>query len=358
MLIIDSHLDLSWNGLQGGRDLNCSVHTLRAREAGKSGHGLGQGTVAFPEMRRGRMALCFSTLLARSTGVPVEHIDYPTPEQAYGAAQGQLAYYRALEARGTVRILRDRSSLEAHIQEWEAWDRTAPPEEVPSLPLGFVISMESADPIMDPEQLVEWYAQGIRVIGPAHYGLGRYAGGTSTELGLIPEGIRLIAEMQRLGIFLDLTHFSDQAFWQALDHYQGPVLASHNNCRALVPHQRQYSDEQIQAIIQRKGVIGIALDDWMLVPGWITRPGANQSVSLSNVVDHIDHICQLAGNAYHAAIGSDLDGLYGREQSPGDLDTIADLQKIPDLLAKRGYTADQISGIMYQNWLRLFRSNW
>jgi membrane dipeptidase len=221
--------------------------------------------------------------------------------------------------------------------------------------------MEGADPILEPGQLQEWWDAGLRLLGITHYGPGRYAGGTATELGLTELGPSLLAEMERLGVLLDLTHCSDLSFWQALDHYGGPVLASHNNCRALVPNQRQFSDDQLRAVIERDGVIGAALDAWMLKPAWVIGERfnpANPVVTLADVVDHIDHVCQLAGNSRHAAIGTDLDGGYGREQSPQDLDTIADLQKLPGMLAARGYGADDVAGIMHGNWLRLLRKAW
>jgi membrane dipeptidase len=164
--------------------------------------------------------------------------------------------------------------------------------------------------------------------------------------------------MERHRIILDLTHLSDQSFWQALDEFNGVVLASHNNCRALVPHQRQFDDEQIRAIIARDGVIGVAFDNWMIRPGWVRGAKENPLVTLSHVADHIDHICQLAGNSGHAAVGSDLDGGFGREQSPADMDTIADLKKIVPILIQRGYTDDDILSIIHGNWLRLLRSAW
>jgi membrane dipeptidase len=166
--------------------------------------------------------------------------------------------------------------------------------------------------------------------------------------------------MARVGMILDVTHLSDQCFDEALDIYEGPVLASHHNCRALVPDQRQLTDDQIKRLVQRGAVIGAAFDDWMLVPGWVrgqTRP-EETGVSLSTVVDHIDHVCQLAGNARHAALGTDLDGGYGLEQSPCDLDTIADLQKLPGLLRRRGYSEVDVGGILYGNWVRFFRTAW
>jgi membrane dipeptidase len=294
--------------------------------------------------------------LSRSTGVAVPHIDYLSAAQAFGTARGQLAYYRALARQGHIRIITDIDALDQHIAAWQAWELADGAVVAP--PLGFIISMESADPILQPEELEDWYDAGVRLIGPAHYGMGRYAGGTGVEDGLTDYGFQLLDEMQRMGVILDLTHFSDVAFWQALERYNGPVIASHNNCRALVPHQRQFSDEQIKAIIEREGVIGAAFDDWMLLPGWVKGISSNKQVTLAMVVDHIDHVCQLAGNSKHAAIGSDLDGGFGREQSPCDLDTIVDLQKITTLLTERGYTADDVTAIMHSNWINLLRRAW
>ena len=355
MLIIDAHLDLSWNALQGNRDLLRSAYTIRTQEVSTPGKGRAQGTVAFPDMRQGRLAVSIVTLFARSTGRPAPHADYASPAQSYGVAQGQLAYYRALEYEGHIRMIADRANLDSHITDWEAWEGT---ESDDTPPLGFVISMEGADPILKPDQLEEWVGGGLRLLGLTHYGPGRYAGGTGTELGLTELGPPLLAEMQRLGVTLDLTHCSDQAFWEALEHYEGLVLASHNNCRTLVPHQRQFSDEQLRAIFERDGVIGAAFDAWMLQPGWVSGQSTNEGVTLNTVIDHMDHVCQLAGNSRHAGIGTDLDGGYGREQSPCDLDTIADLQKLAGLLADRGYSDDDIGAIMHGNWLRLLRQAW
>ena len=355
MLIIDAHLDLAWNALQWNRNIQHSVYTIRTGESNLSGAGRGQGTVALPEMRRGRVALCFATLLARSTGRTIQNLDYSSPYQAYAAAQGQLAYYHALEEAGEIRLITNREELDGHTSAWQQWEAQT---DLAQPRLGLVISMESADPILVPEQLPAWKEAGVRIIGPAHYGPGRYAGGTSTELGLGFEGKQLLREMERLGILLDLTHLSDEAFWEAMDDFSGSVLASHNNCRALVPHQRQLDNKQIRAIISREGVIGAALDNWMIRPGWTRGAKDNDRVTLAHVTDHIDYICQLAGNSQHAAIGSDLDGGFGREQSPFDLDTIEDLQHIAEILSKRRYTDPDIASIMHGNWLGLLRKAW
>jgi membrane dipeptidase len=358
MLIIDAHLDLSMNAIQWNRDLLKSAYTIRTQEQYVQGKGRAVGTVAYPEMRRGRIFLSVATLIARSTGRPAPHIDYASTAQAFGVARGQLAYYRALEKQGHVRIIEDVAGLEKHVAEWQAWDGAHSELTDNTPPLGFVISMEGADPILEPAELEEWVKLGLRLLGPTHYGPGRYAGGTGTELGLTDIGRQLLPEMQRLGVVLDVTHFSDESFWEAMEIYEGLVLASHNNCRALVPHQRQFSDEQLKAVFEHDGVIGVALDDWMLHPGWVVGMTSAELVPLARVVDHIDHICQLAGHARHVGIGTDLDGGYGREQSPGDLDTIVDLQRIPHMLAERGYTAADIDAIMHGNWLRLFRAAW
>ena len=355
MLIIDAHLDLAWNALQWNRNIQHSVYTIRTDESNLAGAGRGQGTVALPEMRQGRIALCFATLLARSTGRTIQNLDYSSPYQAYAVAQGQLAYYRALHEAGKVHLIVNRKELGEHIASWLRWEENT---SLSQPAVGLVISMESADPILAPEPLPAWKESGVRIIGPAHYGPGRYAGGTSTELGLAFEGKHLLREMERLGILLDLTHLSDEAFWEALDCFGGTVLASHSNCRTLVPHQRQLDNKQIHAILARGSVIGVALDNWMLRPGWTRGAKDNERVMLTHVADHIDHICQLAGNSQHAAIGSDLDGGFGREQSPFDLDTIADLQHLTDILSKRGYSDDDIAAIMHGNWLRLLRNAW
>src|SRR6516164_4701034 len=358
MLIVDSHLDLSLNALQGNRDLLSSAYTIRAQEQSTPGKGRAQGTVAFPEMRRGRVALSFATVIARSTGHPEPHIDFATPAQAHGIAKGQLAYYHALERQGHVRLVRNTTQLDAHMAEWAAWDARYPGEETgASPPLGFVISMESADAVLEPAELRDWWDGGLRLLGPAHFGPGRYAGGTGSELGLTEVGRSLLSEMARVGIILDLTHCSDQAFWEALARYAGPVHASHNNCRALNPHQRQLSDRQIRAIIERGGVIGVVPGCWQLKPGW--RNGdSNESVSLADVVAHIDRICEIAGSSGHVGIGSDLDGGVGREGFAHDLDTIADLQKVGALLGQRGYDKGDVAAIMQGNWTGFLKRAW
>ena len=351
MLLIDGHLDLAMNALILNRDLSKSVYEIRRQEAGMTDKGRGMGTVAFPEMRKGEVGVCLATVIARIARKGNPLTGYNSPEIAYAMAQGQLAYYRILESQGVVRIIKDRETLNAHVEDWLNEPRG-------DAPFGFILSMEGADPIINPEQLKSWWEDGLRVVSLSHYGVSTYAHGTGTRGGLTPLGRKLLEEMHSIGMILDVTHLSEESFWEALDIFPGPIIASHNNCRALVPGDRQFSDEQIQALIKRDAVIGVALDAWMLYPGWVKGKTPNTVVDLQSVADQIDHICRLAGNCRHAAIGSDLDGGYGKEQCPHDLDTIADLQKIPILLEKRGYSEEDIKLIMHGNWLRLFRTAW
>lgn len=272
-------------------------------------------------------------------------------EAAYGHSYGQLAYYRGMCQGGHMRWIHNWPELDSHIKEWKA------DEESKTLPIGFILSMEGADSILRPDQVEEWFNAGLRIVGPAHYGVSPYAHGTSTEGGLFEQGPALLREMERVGMILDVTHLSDQCFDEALEIYGGPVLASHHNNRTLTPNQRQLTDDQTKRLIARGAVIGHALDTWMMIPNWI-RGETRTAVPLEKVCDHIDRVCQIAGNAKHAAIGTDLDGGFGREQSPADLDTIADLQNIPAMLKKRGYSDSDIEGIMHANWLRFFKDAW
>jgi membrane dipeptidase len=350
MLVVDGHLDLAMNALHWNRDLTRSVAEIRRAEAGMEQKGRAAGTVAFPEMRAGEVGLCLATLIARVSypGNPLP--GYASPAIACAMSQGQLAYYRILERQGEVRLIRDAAGLAAHLREREAGAQRAP--------LGLILAMEGADPILSPDHVPDWWEEGLRVVGLTHYGISAYAHGTDCEGGLTPQGRPLLAAMAACGMVLDLTHMADTSFWEALEAFPGRVIASHQNARALVPGCRQFTDEQLRAVIERGGIIGAALDAWMLQPGWIRGETTNESLSLEAVAEQIDHVCQLAGSSAHAAIGSDLDGGYGKEQTPRDLDTIADLQKIPDLLRRRGYTEEDIRGIMHGNWIRFFREAW
>jgi len=354
-LIFDAHLDLAWNALSWGRDLARELDQINAAESGMSDDDArGRATVSLPEMRRGGVAVCLATVQARvkpdarpPEGYSRLSLDYPTREAAFAVAQGQLAYYRLLQEQGHVTIIRTASDLAAH---WERW-RHGPAAE---LPVGLVLAMEGADPIVSPAQAGTWWGQGLRVVSLAHYGKSAYAAGTGQSGPLSPEGVALLAEFQRLGMILDVTHLAEPGFFQAIDCFDGPVMASHNNCRALVPGDRQFSNSQLRRLLERDAVVGVALDAWMLWPGFERGRSSRELVGIEAVADHVDHICQLAASARHVGLGSDLDGGYGTEQTPRGLETIADLGKLAEILADRGYRDRDIDAILHGNWLRFF----
>jgi membrane dipeptidase len=353
-LIIDSHLDLAWNALHWNRDLTEELAQLNERERQmKDRTSRGRATVSLPELRKGGIAVCLATVLARAKRevMPPEgftriNIDFATQDIASAQGQAQLAYYRMLERRHEIRFIRNVGELDAHWRQWQQTD-----------PIGIILAMEGADPIVDPSHAQWWWDQGLRVVGLAHYGKSHYAVGTGDSGPLTEKGVALLREFDRLGMILDLTHSSDPSFFQALDVFSGPVLASHNNCRALVPGDRQYSDEQIRRLIARDAVIGVVFDAWMLYPNWEVGKTSREVVSLDAVLNHIDHICQLAGNTRHVAIGTDLDGGFGTEEVPTGFETIADLQKLAPLLLSRGYSEQQVDAIFHGNWLRFLREH-
>ena len=348
MLIVDAHEDIAMNVLHGGRDIRQSVAKIRRREdeiAAARGCALidspDLAMVALPEHRLGGVGLVFATLFTMPAA-----LDTMTAN-----AHEQLRYYHDLAAQDIgVRLITNQQELQQLTVDWSA-ART--PDD---RPVGMVILMEGADALREPSDLPAWYAQGLRIVGPAWRGT-RYAGGTGAPGPLTDLGRALLVEMERLGVTLDMSHMAEESFWQAIEQFHGTIIASHSNCRALVPTDRQLSDEMIRAIAERDGVIGTVMANSFLVAGWgkEDKDGNvnNSPVTLADVIRHIDHICQLTGSARHCAIGSDFDGGFGVESTPEAFDSVADLEKLASALAQAGYSEDDVTGIMGGNWLRL-----
>ncbi|WP_119793265.1 dipeptidase [Flavobacterium anhuiense] len=355
MFILDAHLDLSMNAMEWNRDLRNDVPTLRELEKGMTDKpDRERATVSFPDLRRGNIGIVVATQIARFVKPGSIIPGWNSPEQAWAQTQGQLTWYKSMEEAGEMTQITDKKSLLKH---YNLWNDGTPNDKKP---IGYILSLEGADSIVNLSYLEKAHNYGLRAVGPAHYGPGRYANGTDATGKMNQNGIDLLKEMERLNIILDATHLCDDAFWQALDHFNGAVWASHNNCRALVDHNRQYSDEMIKALISRGAVIGGALDAWMMVPNWergISDP-RKMSCSLETAFQHMDHICQIAGNANHIGIGSDLDGAFGTEQCPYDLDTIADLQKLVLIFKNHGYTDEDLIKIFHQNWIDFLVKHW
>jgi membrane dipeptidase len=356
-LIFDVHLDLSMNALEWNRDITLPLEEMRAYEKGKTDmRARGANTVTLDEMRKAGAGLCVATQIAGCMKPAGPVASWETPAQAWGMTQAQRSLYEVLSELGEMAPITNLEQLDAHLAKWADPEAAAAKKE----PIGYVLSLEGADSMVTIDYLEKAYEYGLRALGPAHYGIGRYAFGHDTVGGLPECGKELIRKMDELGIILDVTHLSDDCFFDALDIYKGTVWASHSNCRALVDDPRQFSDEQIKLLIERGAVIGGVFDAWMMKPGWTRGVSTPESVGVKveDVLDHVDHICQLAGNASHVGIGSDLDGGFGLEQCPMDLNSIADLQRLDGLLAGRGYSQEEISGFFHGNFLRLLREAW
>ena len=354
MLSIDAHLDLSMNAMEWNRDLRMPIHEIRDREKDLTDKpDRGKNTVTFGELRRGNFGLVVATQIARYVERDSWLPGWNSPEQAWAQTQAQVAWYKSMEDDGELKQITNLASLEKHLVDWNN-------NSSPKKTIGFILSLEGADSIVTLKNLEKAYEYGLRAVGPAHYGPGRYAFGTDSEGPMGVKGKALLKEMERLNIILDATHLCDESFREAMDTFKGHVWASHHNCRALVNHNRQFSDDQLKELISRGAVIGAPMDAWMIVPNWVRGKSTPQGmgVNLERVVDHMDHICQLAGNANHIGIGSDLDGAFGKEQSPSDIETIADLQKIRPILQNRGYSASDIENVFSGNWLQFLRNAW
>lgn len=356
-LIFDAHLDISMNAMEFNRDQRMSLEEIRRSEllSTENHPHRCKNTVCFPELRRGRIGVIVATQIARHSPKFHKLPGWRSPEQAWAHTQGQLAYYRTMEDLGEMKQLRTREEVAAHAALWRAADEAT----AARLPIGYLLSLEGADSILSWRHLEKSRADGLIALGPVHYGPGIYGHGTDDSGPLTARGRELLREMERLGVILDVTHLCDESFSDALDRFQGPVWASHHNCRALANWNRQLADCQIRRLVERGAVIGMAFDAIMMVHGWqhLQSKPADFNLRIEKICDHIDHICQIAGNARHVGIGTDLDGGFGTEQTPMDLNSIADITCLQELLSGRGYSAEDIEGIFSANFLNFLATH-
>lgn len=351
MFLVDAHLDLAYSALNYGRNLHLPVADIRAAEPVPPRHGI--ATVSWPDLKLSGFGLVFGTLFVSTAVSPMTDpggkFIYRTPADAHRLAMTELDYYHRLaDTDPQIRLITDTARLDELIASHEP---TASGEPL----LGIFLSMEGADPIREPEEVELWVERGVRAIGLA-WDNTRYAPGawSGSGQGLPKEGFRLLDQMAEFHLIADISHLSERASYDVLEYYAGPVIASHSNGRALVPGERQLSDTQIRHLGEREGVIGVVLFNAFLKPNY-HKGDAKQTVTLDHVIAHIDHICQLLGNATHVGIGSDLDGGFGAADIPAEIESVADVPLIAAKLHQKGYTAADIAGIMGQNWLRLVR---
>lgn len=377
-LLIDAHQDLAWNALTFGRDYTRSAAETRQIEAANGSlapQRNGDTTLGWPDYQRGNVAIIFSTLYVAPAKQKMGDWDsefYRDYNEARVRYRTQVDFYHKLADThpDKFRLLQTRTELQNHLTHWAEHAArlakyrvkqaeqppTDEPDSPPTHPVGLVLLMEGAEGVREPAELEEWWARGVRLIGPAWAGT-RFCGGTREPGPLTPDGYALLDGMASAGFTLDLSHMDAEAALQALDHYPGPIIASHANANALLkdfPTNRHLPDPVIRGLIEREGVIGVIPANHFLKVGWRRASGSRkEEVTLQQIVAHIDYICQLAGNAQHAGIGSDFDGGFGLQAVPAELDTIADLQKLVPLLAEKGYSDEDIANILGLNWLRI-----
>lgn len=352
-MIVDAHLDLAFNALEHGRNLFAELADLRTYEL-QHPNPEGIATVTLPELRRGRVGLVFATLFvtpASSGPDAAQKMVYRNAEEAHRRAMAQLDYYhRCADESPSIRLVGDAAGLR-EVADGQTDD--------PPL-LGIVPLMEGADPVREPAELEEWWGRGLRLIGPA-WDDTRYAAGAwrGAPQGFSREGYLLLEVMADLGFILDLTHLSEKAALEALERYEGRLVATHSNCRSLAPHveQRHLSDDQIRLLGERGGVMGIVLYNRFLKKGHV-KGGRKELVTLDHVAAHVDHVCQLLGTADHVGLGSDFDGGFGAADIPAGMDSAADLGLIGNALGERGYSMADVDKVLGGNWVRFLREAW
>jgi membrane dipeptidase len=341
MIIVDAHQDIAFNATATGRDYLRPVAATRELEGSRTED---IATLGLADALAAGVGIVFGTLFVAPAGsMRNGEPEYHTAEEAHAQAEQQLAVYQNMARHPQVTLIENRAHLSGVL---DAWEQGTPH-------LGIVVLMEGADPIRTPAEAADWAAAGVRLVGPA-WGPTRYSGGTGAPGPLTPEGRQLMRELDRSRLALDISHIAEASFWDALELFDGPVIASHSNCRALVPGEREdrhLSDAMIKALIERDGVIGMVLYNRFLDSSWTCARG-KAGVGLDTVLRHIDHVCQLAGNARHVAIGSDFDGGFGSEAIPHELDSIADLPRLAEALARVGFSDDDVAAVMGRNWLR------
>lgn len=358
-ITVDAHQDMAYNMLFSGRDYTLSALETREKEGGlerkpPGGHSM----LGWPDYQRGQVALIFGTLYLDpyDPAQPEKPSAPRDPRDARRLWRESVECYRRLagDHPDMFRMVESRSALDQLMREWEQAPADPSADPARSHPTGLLMLMEGAEHIGQPEELEEWWLAGVRLLGPVWAGA-RFCGGMAyPERRFDAEGYRLLNVMQRLGLILDLSHMNEISTLQALDHYQGPIVATHANARAVLgkpDFERHFTDQTIRRLVERDGVIGTVPFSVFLRGDWEEGqdPGRTR---LSHLIAHIDHICQLSGDALHVGLGTDFDGGFGWPDVPFELKTIADLPLLGQALLDKGYSNTDVTGIMGGNWRR------
>ncbi len=357
MIIVDAHLDIAYNAHSFNRDYTQPAYRKRRQEDPNQVDirqgGPGLASVGLQDGLLGRVAVVFGTIFVAPADAPAL-TRYPEPtykdaREAHARGIWQLEYYERLaDENEQIRLIKTAADLDAVLT---TWDDDTPLHQRQQ---GLVILMEGADPILEPKQFAEWYERGLRAVGPA-WGTTRYAHGNGDPGPLKPDGHELLAAMADTNALLDTSHLAEEAFFQAIDRYEGHIIASHSNPRKFRDSDRNLSDEQIRVLAERDGVMGVVAYNVFLHPHY-KRGDKRGMVPFTRLLDAIDHICQVTGSAHHVGIGSDMDGGFGQESIPQGMGSNADLWWITTGLRERGYSETDIDAITSGNFLRKLRA--
>lgn len=318
----DAHLDLACLA-ENGRKMTAPLETC-------GGPWLPAG-LTLKTMAEGNVECCLATVFT-------EAIDGD-------AALTEPQQYRAGDVEGAAIAGR---------RQIDIYDRWRKSNIAPSTRMGILI--ESADPIRSPDELSWWHAQSVVAIGMAWARSGRYAGGNTTKEGLTDLGRALAKEMDRFGLVHDVSHLSDKAFEDLLLVTTRRVVATHSNCRELLgggkfgENQRHLRDGQIRDIIARDGVIGLNLYSAFLS----SKCKDSGRATLADCIEHIEYVCEIAGDRKHVGLGSDMDGGFSAQRMPEGIDAPRDFVKLGEALRARGWNDDDVRGFAFENWARIF----
>lgn len=352
MIIVDAHQDIASNWLEESRDYrNPALKTRFSEDNSRSALELrGYASNGLPDALIGRVAVVFGTIFACPAWSRFAHPNnaYRDVSEAFQLGMTMLDYYHRLnDEDDRIILLREQKDLDETLATW------ADNKSVGDHKVGVLISMEGAEPIREPQELELWYERGLRAIGPAWFET-RYSGSNYQPGPLKDLGRELLEIMASYSMILDLSHMSEQASLEALDRYEGSIIASHSNPRHFIDRERMLSDEQIMLLAERDGVAGAVLFNPFIKKGW-TRTDRKADVRLADYIAMIDYVCQLTGNSRYVGIGSDIDGGFGSEAMPAEIDTTSDFVKIAYALQERGYNQEDIENIMGGNFLRKIR---
>lgn len=329
---VDGHIDLAYLQ-ERGRDMTLPADQVKDDQV--------PAAVTLRSLAEGKVRTVIGTIFVqhRNTvetdkGEKLGPWCFSSDDEAYLAAMRQLGIYRDWTQDQWVHLLTGGES--GRPQSTFSRDQ-----------INLIILMEGAAGLRRAEDLQTFYAGGVRLISLTWKDGTRWAGGDNQHgVGISSEGRTLLKEIDRLGMIHDVSHLSEASFWTVLSETQRPKVATHSNCRVLLPGkqhpERHLSDEQIKALVNVGGIIGINLFTKFL--------NVAQRAVITDVITHIRHMTDITGRDDFLAIGSDMDGGFSADELPGDLTLPDHLPRLLDALSKAGYSDAMIKGFAEENW--------